>query len=173
MKNQRYSTIRGGFASRPAARSTRLPIGLRLPSRPSCPIAFCSRPVHRPAIARRLSSLESRRRSPSFSLFRPACRIDGRGDALGGTEDGTADAIGVAQRKSQLRFSTIVGMLSKTLRHGEKRERHIFHTVHAFFGKARIPFFAISSVGFRFRSSRSRHMRPESAHRSARQLPRP
>lgn len=91
---RKYITIRSGQASRPAARSTRLPIGLRLPSRPSCPIAFCSRPVHRPAIARRLSSLESRRRSPSFSLFRPACRIDGRGDALGGTESETGVAIG-------------------------------------------------------------------------------
>ena len=95
MRNQRYSIIRGGFASRHAARLYESLIDLRstycLDCPIDCPIAFCSRPVHRPDIARRLSSWKSRRQSSIVSSFRPACRIDGRGVVWDGTADGTAN----------------------------------------------------------------------------------
>ena len=85
-------------------------IVLLLPYRQNCPIAFRPGSVHRPAIARRLPPGESRRQSPLVPSSRPACRIDGRGDAWDGTGDGGrggergADVIGRVQRKSQLGF---------------------------------------------------------------------
>lgn len=102
-------------ASRPAVSSVESPIGLRLPYRLGCPIAFCSRPVHRPAIARRLSSWESRRQSLLVSSFRPACRIDRRGDAWDGTgnETGMSDCSLRKPRSSFQQLSVICRKLSR------------------------------------------------------------
>ena len=138
-------------------------IVLLLPYRPSCPIAFRPGSVHRPAIARRLSSLESRRQSPLVPSSRPACRIEGRGDALGtgrgrGGERG-ADAIGGgAEEKPIVVFgncrqaiedSTVIANARTAYLPYRPRIGASFYSV----------FFAISPAGFLFRSPGNRHMR--------------